>query len=255
MKNNNSSNSNKALNEMLDEMSEMNDKALRTSRRIKYVSLFVMVITIITVIPLLLISLSNPESKKFFDKEDIKSSMQITIENGGELSSVKHIYDRRENKEIFIDLLTGRKSNYYAEDYPLSDILKDLLVDYYKHPESSDSTYLIALKEIIAENDRKNPFDILEENQKYNFQNIQEKLDSTYEIISPDIIKIADELNNKNQLVNRYLNKSESSFTISIIALVISIILGLIQLYQNHLTSRRIGKSESIAKKGINQDS
>ena len=254
MKNNNSINSNKALHELLDEMSDMNDKALRTSRKIKYLSLSIMVITILMVIPMLLISLSNPEGKKFFEKAVIKSSMQKTIKNGGELSSVKHIYDRREVKDIFVDLFTDKKNNYYAEDYPLSGILNDLLVDYYENPEASDSLYLCALKDIIAENERQNPFDNLEENQKYNFQNIQEKLDSTYTIISSDVIKIADELNDKNQLVNRYLNKSESSFTISIVALVISIVIGIIQLYQNYQTGRKIDKNESIGKKDKQND-
>jgi hypothetical protein len=85
-----------------------------------------------------------------------------------------------------------------------------------------------------------NPFDNLEENQKYHFQNIQEKLDTTYEKISPDINKIADDLKDKNELVAKYLNQSDSSYTISIVAIVLTLFLGLFQILQNYLTSKKI---------------
>lgn len=184
----------------------------------------------------------NPENKMYFEKASIKATMQKTIEHGGKLSSLKHIYDTRDF--IKISVFSKNKGNYYVEDYPLSRILNDLLIDYYK-TESKDTVYHNALENLIAENDKKNPFDDLEENQKYHFQNIQEKLDTTYETISPEMIKIADELNNKNQLVTRYLNKSESSFTISIAALFISFIIGVIQLYQNYRSSKKIGELEN----------
>ena len=52
--------------------------------------------------------------------------------------------------------------------------------------------------------------------------------------------RIADELKNKNLLVAKYLNKSESSYNISIIALFLSIAIGFTQLYQNYHTSKKI---------------
>ena len=67
--------------------------------------------------------------------------------------------------------IEGAPSEY---PYLTSDYLNARYSDYYENPEASDSLYLCALKDIIAENERQNPFDNLEENQKYNFQNIQE---------------------------------------------------------------------------------
>ena len=143
---------------------------------------------------------------------------------------------------ILIFFFTDKRKNYYTEDYPLSGILNDLLVDYLQDSKSKDSVYHTALCHIITENEKQNPFDNLEENQKYNFESIQVKLDSTYTKISPDVIKIAEELNNKNQLVNKYLNKSDTSYYISILALIITIIFSLFQIYQNYSTDKVIRK-------------
>lgn len=235
------------------EMEEFFLDSSKSLKRIRFFSSIVLVLTTLSLVIALFYMLSNPEGKKYFEKASIKATMQKTIVNGGELSSLKHIYDTRHNKKLILDLFSDKKNNYYTEDYPLSSILNDLLVDYYQHPDSNDSTYLSSLKELIAENGKQNPFDNLEDNQKYNFQNIQEKLDSSYNTIAPDVIKIADELNNKNQLVTRYLNKSETSFTISIIALAITVIIGLIQLYQNYRSSNRLKQVESFINK-LNQN-
>lgn len=95
---------------------------------------------------------------------------------------------------------------------------------------------------IIIENEKRNPFDNLEDNQKYNFENIQVKLDSNYVSIHSDVTKIADELNSKNQLVNKYLNKSEISFYISLLALFITILLSSYQIYQSYSSNKSTKK-------------
>lgn len=57
--------------------------------------------------------------------------------------------------------------------------------------------------------------------------------------------RIADDLKNKNQLVTKYLNKSESSYNNSIIALFVSIMIGIIQIFQNCRTSKKIKELKS----------
>ena len=132
-----------------------------------------------------------------------------------------------------------KRKNYYTDDYPLSGILNDLLVDYLQNTNAKDSLYHRRLCNIIAENEKQNPFDNLEDNQKYSFENIQEKLDSMYSLITPDVLKIAEELNGKNQLVNKYLNKSDISFYITIVALIFTIVFSGIQIYQNFNTNKK----------------
>lgn len=188
---------------------------------------------------LLFPSVFNPENKMYYEKASIKATMQKVIKNKGDLTSIKQIYDTRNLSFVSGININKNKDNYYIEDYPLSGLLEDLRIDYFLS-EAKDTVYLQALEKLIAENEIKYPFDNLDENQKYHFQNVQEKMDTTYETISPEMNRIADELNNKNQLVTRYLNKSESSFRISILALVISIIIGAFQIIQNILTSKKI---------------
>lgn len=192
---------------------------------------------------LLIITISNPEDKKYTEKAPIKEVMRNTIKNGGELSSIKHIYNTRNYEDVFLfNPFSDKRKNYYTDDYPLSSILNDLLVDYLQDSKGKDSVYYAALCHIISENEKQNPFDNLEENQKYSFESIQVKLDSTYTKISPDVIKIAEELNSKNQLVNKYLNKSDISFYISIAAIIITILFSIFQMYQNYSTYKVIRK-------------
>lgn len=198
-----------------------------------------------TIITLIFPFIVNPENKKYFEKAPIKATMENTIKNGGDLSLIKHIYDTR---EIFnLNSLSKNKEKYYAEDYSLTRILNDIKVDCLNSSEPNDSTFLLRLENLIAENNKKHPFDNLEENQQYHFNNILIKLDTTdYKTISPEMINISNELKNKNQLVAKYLNKSEASYIISIAALITSIIIGFIQIFQNYRTSKKLREMESI---------
>ena len=49
---------------------------------------------------------------------------------------------------------------------------------------------------------------------------------------------MADELQHKNQLVSTYLNKSNTSFSVSIIALVITILVAAVQIIQASKTNK-----------------
>lgn len=209
-------------------------------------------------ISMIMILTANPEKKLYFAKEPIKVIMRNTIKNGGDLRSIKHIYNTRQLEGLDIQKIfhPNKLNDYYIEDYPLSDILDDLMIDYLQDGINKDSMYYQALSYIIEDNERQNPFDNLEDNQKYNFENIQTKLDSAYIKISPDITKIADELNNKNQLVSKYLSKSEMSFYISIAAVIITIILSLIQITQNfqRRANETVKKADSKEEKDGEED-
>lgn len=174
----------------------------------------------------------NYSDEKYFNKETFKKTLTLAIKNNAEIDNIKHIYDARtletrplfSKKEEFL-------SKYYIENTSLSFILNDLLSDYYTNNNfKADSSYLQNLKLIIKENEEINPFDKLEVNQKYNFENIRQKSDSNYIKIQSDVIRIADELDSKNQLVSKYLNQSETSFNLSIIALIVTILLSAYQI-------------------------
>ena len=212
---------------------------LRKRQRRTFRLLMIFPVIVSMILAIVISILSNPENKIYVEKAPIKEKMRNTIKNGGMLSSIKHIYNTRNVENVlFINPLSDKRQQYYLEDYPLSGILNDLLVDYLQDSKNRDSIYYVSLYHIIKENEKQNPFENLEDNQKYSFENIQIKLDSAYAKIVPDVIKIAEELNNKNQLVNKYLNKSDISFYMSIAALVITILLSAFQIYQNNSTSK-----------------
>ena len=212
---------------------------LRKRQRRTFRLLMIFPVIVSMILAIVISILSNPENKIYVEKAPIKEKMRNTIKNGGMLSSIKHIYNTRNVENVlFINPLSDKRQQYYLEDYPLSGILNDLLVDYLQDSKNRDSIYYVSLYHIIKENEKQNPFENLEDNQRYSFENIQIKLDSAYAKIVPDVIKIAEELNNKNQLVNKYLNKSDISFYMSIAALVITIAFSAFQIYQNNSTSK-----------------
>ena len=215
------------------------------SRLSTFVYLFTVLMSlIISFLVVLLYPIENDE--KYCKKDDIKQRISQTIKNGGDITVVKHIYNSRLLEGAWNLLFVGnedRNINYYSQNVSLNLVLKDLLSDYiYNKESSSDSLYHQNLLLIIEEYNRKNPFDNLDENQKYYFDNIQIKLDSNYNVIHSDMTKIADDIAHKNALISRYLNLSEVSYYISIAALVITIILSLYQIYQNYSSNKSLKK-------------
>ena len=126
----------------------------------------------------------------------------------------------------------AKKEDIYPESTTLTTILNDIKKEYYIKNQK-DSIYLTRLNTILIEHEEVNPFDKLESNQKFMFENVRQKLDSHYVTVKEDLNRIADEMNNKNLLVDKYLDKSNLSYWLSIIALTLTVILSTIQIYQN----------------------
>ena len=87
-----------------------------------------------------------------------------------------------------------------------------------------DSLYHDRLDKIIKDNNNRNPFDQLEESQRYYFNNVITKSAENYSKIQEDINNIANELQEKNLLVSQYLSRSSYSFYLSIAALIITLV-------------------------------
>ena len=234
----------------------------KESSKEKMFNNFASIFSIITAISASLIMIimnsfpSNYSDEKYFNKETFKKTLTVAIKNNAEIDNIKHIYDARtlETRSLF-SKNEEFLSKYYIENTSLSFILNDLLSDYYTNNNfKADSSYLQNLKLIIKENEEINPFDKLEVSQKYNFENIRQKSDSNYIKIQSDVIRIADELDSKNQLVSKYLNQSENSFNLSIIALIVTILLSAYQIYQNFSSSKKIQKFISKFTEDNNKD-
>ena len=176
----------------------------------------------------------------YVEKEPFKENISDVVRKGGDLDMVKHIYDTRPMTHDHFPHLHA--NDYYVGNVSLSAILKDIEVDSYKELKvGEDSIFCAKLRAIIEENDLLNPFDKLENNQRYYFENLKTKLDTSYKEVTPDVIRIVDELDNKNKLVSRYLDKSEISFYVSIFALIITILLSFYQIYRGFQLSKSLG--------------
>lgn len=182
----------------------------------------------------------SSDADRFVEKTPIKKRLSAVIKNGGTLDIVKHVFEVREMKKprLFKEM---DSASYYTDKTPLSVMLNDLCVDYLEgDPFQVDTSYYSRLIGLIKENQYHNPFDNLEDTQISYFENLRAKSGEGYDAIQGDVVKIATELSHKNQLVSKYLNKSNVSFVISIVALGITIILSLVQIFQSSRVNSRL---------------
>ena len=176
-------------------------------------------------------------SDYYCKKDELKSVIKTIISNGADLDEVKHAFFTRnmENTSLFIK--RREITEYYDKNVTLLRVLKDLQVDYHSQPpgrglSSQSSVYYSQLCKIIDEYTKKTPFDELEEGQRALFENLQAKLGENYDTVQYDVSRISDALNAKNILTEKYLNKSNKSFTISIVALIVSVVFGILELWK-----------------------
>ena len=209
--------------------------------------LMIMISVIMVTFSGILLDHDNTLCKPYFCKS-IKVDIGKAIQNNADIEVVKHIYNQRLVKKgsLFDVILKKSQDEKYLEGTPLSIILNDILADYYLNGQS-DSIYLRNIHAIILLHNQTNPFDKLEPNQKNDFENLRCKLDGEYGLVENDINRISEALYHRNQLVNTYLDKSNLSYWISIVALVLTILLSLYQILQN--TPKKLTK---IIKSALN---
>ncbi|MEM9831175.1 MAG: hypothetical protein AAF944_11095 [Bacteroidota bacterium] len=239
----------------LKEKEDLEYKRKRTRRLIStFLSLSVSLISSMT-LALLVSGTTGRTSKDYFSKS-IKKDISFSINNNANIDVVKNIYENREIKSpnLIKDIFNKVEEEYYLEGTPLSKILDDLKTDYYLN-DSVDTLYLRKLTQIISTHSQTNPFDKLDDNQKNDFENIRAKLEHDYSRVQSDLVRIADELYNRNNLVTTYLDKSTLSYWISIIALFMTILLSFYQIYQNR--TNRISKllKEAMKEEEIEEES
>ena len=174
----------------------------------------------------------NKGLDKVVDKKPVISSLSTAIKNGCDLQVIKTIYSNREFKSKGIKELLGKGEQTYEIDEPLSKVLEDIKSDLFLNGPL-DTTFLIRLDELMIANLQTNPFDNLEPNQRDLFINIRQKVPDKYSIIQEDLNKISTELNSKNTATVKYLKYSNMSLIFSLTGLMLALILGFIQIYQN----------------------
>lgn len=237
--NSNDDNNSKLYDEIIFGIKDSKKRSKKTRILRLYTSLILsLTILLASVLVLTTIIEDTAVPDSYFSKT-IKEDIKKIVSNNGDLNTIKHVYNSRDiKKKKITDFFIKKQNEYYPATTTLNEILNDLKAEYFI-VENNDSKYLNSLNEIIEFHNQVNPFDKLVTNQKFAFENIRNKLDTNYVDIQEDLNRIADELNSKNLLVDRYLEKSNLSYWISVIALALTIILSTIQIYQNR--NQRIG--------------
>lgn len=217
-------------------------RSINAYRKRSTILMVLLMLFFILMMTSLFIATLNEEEQwgsKRFVKADMQNKLALIVRHGGSLETVKHIYAAREYKDYsLLDFFKVDNDKYYYEPTSLSFILNDLLVNSYQDSTYQDSIYMAHLQQIRIEHEKKYPFDGLEDTQKNLFENIVIKLGDRYEIVQSDMTKLANEIQHQNQLVRTYLNKSNTSYIISIIALIITIATASYQIYQSHKTNK-----------------
>ena len=221
---------NKEYINKLNELKESLSKSISPRGKYYYFS-FIIPIIIAFIATMLIMSMDKNEN--LIDKEKITSKIKLAIKNNAGLTVVKQIYKNRQVEQFNISRLIISKDKNYPKDVLLVDILKDIEISLYQNSNKENDSLKVLLGHIIGEHIKIHPFDKLENYQKDMFDNFSFKIPESYHNIHPDLVKISDELYNKNLLVTKYLDKSNTSFIISITALIISLIIGGYQIFQN----------------------
>lgn len=207
------------------------------------ISLYTFLVPMVFVIPVMIFTV--PVQYKV-DIKPLKTKLIPLISNNSDIKTIQHVYKRgKNNKVTFYSMFTKKdKEVIDIEEMSLNNILLDIKSGILTKLELTltDTLLLESLDNTIIQFNELNPFDKLEDQQKYFFENIRTKLDSNYHYVQEDINKISDELDRKNVLVSNYLNNAKWSFRISIFAICVSVSSLLIGIIVNIKNSKKEGE-------------
>lgn len=179
-------------------------------------------------------------------KSELQGSIVTALRNEADLRTLEHIYSNREkiNKDLFQAFKSD--SNIYPYNIPFSTILEDIRTSMFM--KGGEKLLLKKVDSIIEQHLHTNPFDRLEPIQRDYFENIKIKLDAKYPDVIIEVNKIADELHGKNTLVDKYLKDSSTSFWVSVIALMFSILVSSYQIFNGRASRVQRLFAESLSK-------
>ncbi len=232
------------LNRDINDLVQQKDSLLgRQSEGKSGFFIFIFIITVFLAIFINLISslfLSNRNS--YIDKNLIQDKIFTVIQNNAPLNIVKNIYDSRDFYKISTKdkIFNLSEISYYNHSISLTQILMDIQIKHYDNNNSNNLISIAKVEKIYKEYLQTNPFDSLEDSQKDLFNNISFKLNpQNYALIQIDVENISKELKDKNILVNKYLTDSTSSYILSIIAFILSIIIAIYQIFNSRAEDKK----------------
>lgn len=195
---------------------------------LKLIKATIIIYMIIGFFMLLLLTFTKDEYKpKLVVQENIKTA----IFNGANVEELDNILKTssfpinplklvteiiRDNKDIGM--------NYYIGTTNLNRVLEDLINNNYLSDEF-DYDFYLRVKDLLNESKKISSISLLPEEEANYFINIKNKIkEEEYTKIENDIKELTDILLQKNQSISIYLNQSGKSYTISWIALILTLL-------------------------------
>lgn len=185
--------------------------------RYAIVYLFAIVFALIIVAKMIVMVVETP---KFLLPRSIKDDFENAILLNCDYSDLRVIFKNK--KRVNIKSYPNWNKYLYNKNVDLAYILDEMTAEYYNR-QLEDSIYILKLKRFKIEHNEKNPFDKLEESQKELFLALRKNSGESYHLISKNVLSISEELSNKNLTIEKYLDKSNQSYRLAIIALLITL--------------------------------
>ena len=158
------------------------------------------------------------ETPKYRMPKNIKNDFENAILKQCSYEDLIIMYNQKKRININID----RNTDVYDKAFDIASIFEDMILDYYISNSRIDSNYVFTLKALVKESREKHPFDKLNETQKVLFYNLRENAGEHYYLIEKSLIIISEELFIKDETIEKYLDKSNISFILSIVAIFLT---------------------------------
>lgn len=196
-------------------------------------------------------ALMSQTADKYVPREELRTALTNAIVKNSNIDDIKLVYQSEVNipAETIWPLI---KPHLYYEKASLSllAVLNDLKVLRLKSGEALDSegvNFISQVNVLIAEHNKVNPFDGLDEQSLRDFRGISYKLSEVeYDKIKDELLNLNSAIKEKNNLIGQYLNSSNLSLYVSVAAFIFSIIVTLWQFLPNRKTSQKQLIAEAI---------
>lgn len=197
-------------------------------------------------------SLMSQTAEKYVPREELRAALTNAILKDCDIDDIKLVYQNEVNipAETIWPLV---KPHLYYEKASLSllTVLNDLKVLKLKSGDALDSkdvSFVSKVNILIAEHNKVNPFDGLDEQSLRDFRGISYKLNEVeYDKIQDELLNLNSAIKEKNSLIGQYLNSSNLSLYVSVAAFIFSIIVTLWQFLPNRKSSQKQLIAEAIS--------
>lgn len=182
---------------------------------------------------------------RYVPREELRAALTNTILKGSNIDDIKLVYEHEVNGNPVDTIWPLLKPYLYYEKSSLSllRVLNDLKVTKLKANKNlgdQDLEFVSRVNVLVLDHNKFNPFDGLDEQSLRDFRGISLKLDEVeYDKIKDELLNLNSAIKQKNSLISQYLNSSNLSLYVSIVAFAFSVIVTIWQFFPTRKSSQK----------------